>query len=130
MIISHENPFSIVHRLDFKAFVWSLNPEFKFVCRTTIKEDCMKIFEKEESKLYDEFDKLRCRVSLTSDMWSSNRNMGYLCITCHCVNDNWTLQKRIISFMQVEAPHLGMLLLQKSSLKNCMIGILIESYLV
>ena len=107
MIILHEYPFSIVHQLGVKAFTLSLNPELKFMCRTTIKEDCMMIFEKEKSKLYDEFYKLQCRVSLTSDMWSSNRNMGYLCITCHYINNNWKLQKRIISFMHVEAPHTG-----------------------
>lgn len=41
------------------------------------------------------------KVSLTSDCWTSIQNIGYLCLTAHWIDDNWKLQKRTLSFVQV-----------------------------
>jgi hypothetical protein len=41
MIVQHGLPFSIVEYSGFIKFVKCLNPMFKMVSRTTIKEDCL-----------------------------------------------------------------------------------------
>jgi hypothetical protein len=41
MVVLHELPFFIVEYDGFNEFVYSLNPLFKIVSRTTIKLDCM-----------------------------------------------------------------------------------------
>jgi hypothetical protein len=39
------------------------------------------------------------------DLKTSNQNKGYLCVTCHFINDEWKLHKRIINFMHLEGRH-------------------------
>ena len=78
MVILHEYPFALVDHAGFREFVRNLQPLFKMVSRTTIKKDCIKIFEEEKEKLYSLLDTLTSRISLTSDMWTSNQNKGYM----------------------------------------------------
>ena len=33
--------------------------------------------------------------------------MSYYCVTCHFIDENWQLQKRIITFRMMEYPHSG-----------------------
>jgi len=42
------------------------------------------------------------------DMWTSNQNKGYMCVTVHWIDDEWIIQKRIIKFMHVEGCHTGL----------------------
>jgi hypothetical protein len=51
------------------------------------------------------FKNFNHRVSLTGDMWTSNQKLGYLCITCHWIDDKWRVRHRIIRFCLVETPH-------------------------
>lgn len=46
-------------------------------------------------------------MSLTSDMWTSNQTLGYICITIHFIDMNWKLHKMIIRFCMLETPHNG-----------------------
>jgi hypothetical protein len=76
------------------------------VSRTTIKSDCMKVFETEKDKLTKIF-KCVDRISLTSDCWTSNQTIGYMCLTAHYIDSDWKLQKRIIGFNELAPPHSG-----------------------
>ena len=40
-------------------------------------------------------------------MWTSNQTLGYMCITCHYITDDWEVNKEIIKFFVVETPHSG-----------------------
>lgn len=110
MIILHEYPFSIVEHAGFRSFVCSLQPLFRIPSRNTVKSDCMKIFESERHKLSDLLEKLSSRMSLTIDMWSSGspkKNLGYVCLTAHYIDEEWKLQKRIINFCAIKIPYTG-----------------------
>jgi hypothetical protein len=48
-----------------------------------------------------------CRVSLTTDLWTAHQNSCYMVITCHYLDEDWTIQKRIIRFCVVKTPHDG-----------------------
>jgi hypothetical protein len=103
----HGLPFSIVKYPKFRSFVASLNPWFPTISRITIRSYCMLSFEKAKAKLRERLSKKGYRVSLTADLWTSNQNMGYLCVTCHYIDVEWKLYKRIIKFALVETPHGG-----------------------
>jgi hypothetical protein len=58
--------------------------------------------------LYGVLDKLDCRVCFTSDPWTSNsRDRGFMALTCHYIDDDWKLKKRIICFTPLSSPHIG-----------------------
>ncbi|KAJ4784874.1 Zinc finger BED domain-containing protein DAYSLEEPER [Rhynchospora pubera] len=49
-----------------------------------------------------------CRFSFTSDLWSNKgRDRGFMAITCHYIDDNWILRKKIITFVPLPSPHTG-----------------------
>lgn len=106
LIVVHALPFSLVEYPRFRSFVNSLNPCFTHVSRTTIKSDCMRAYEDAKMELHDVLKNSTCRISLTADLWTSKQTLGYLCVTCHYIN-NWRITKRIIKFALVETPHDG-----------------------
>jgi hypothetical protein len=46
-------------------------------------------------------------ISLTSDCWTSNQTIGYVCLTAHFVDSDWKIQKRVIGFNELAPPHSG-----------------------
>ncbi|XP_022031105.1 zinc finger BED domain-containing protein RICESLEEPER 2-like [Helianthus annuus] len=44
-------------------------------------------------------------VSLTSDCWTSNQTISYMCLTAHFIDCDWKLQKCIIGFNELAPPH-------------------------
>jgi hypothetical protein len=67
--------------------------------------------------------------SATMDMWTSNQNKGYMCITIHWVDDTWQMQKRIICLPHVKGHHRGELLATEF-IKGVMSWNLEKSYLL
>ncbi|XP_072954573.1 zinc finger BED domain-containing protein RICESLEEPER 2-like [Typha angustifolia] len=96
-----------------------LNPHYERISRNTMRSDVMKVYEsaKEEVKL---LLKGTYRISLTSDLWTSNQNIGYMSLTAHFVDSDWTLQKRIINFCQLEPPHTGVAI--SDAIIDCLIA--------
>jgi Domain of unknown function (DUF4413) len=106
MIIAHELPFMFVEYQWFNILMKYNNPLYQRVSRTTIKNDCIKIFESEKEKIKKNFRNIKM-ISLTTDCWTSNQTIGYMCLTAHYIDSNWKLQKRIISFTELAPPHTG-----------------------
>lgn len=106
-IIMHEYPFNIVEHDYFVDFIKSLRPTFPIKSRITVRKDILNIYEEEKKKLWQHLLTLSCRFSTTMDMWTSNQNKSYMCITVHWIDDTWKMQKRIIKFMHVEGHHSG-----------------------
>ncbi|XP_078156107.1 zinc finger BED domain-containing protein RICESLEEPER 2-like [Carex rostrata] len=105
MVVAHEYPFNMANHLFFRVFVKNLQPQFRLNKRNTIRSDCVKLYQEEKVNLYNVLDKINCRVSLTTDMWTSASVQGFLCLTCHYIDDNWKMQKRILNFVRVPSPH-------------------------
>lgn len=106
-IIMHEYPFNIVEHDYFVDFIKYLRPTFPIKSRITVRKDIINIYEEEKKKLWQHLLTLSCRFSTTMDMWTSNQNKSYMCITVHWIDDTWKMQKRIIKFMHVEGHHSG-----------------------
>uniref|UniRef100_A0A8I6YW14 Transposase n=1 Tax=Hordeum vulgare subsp. vulgare TaxID=112509 RepID=A0A8I6YW14_HORVV len=54
-----------------------------------------------------ELQNLDSRICLTSDMWTSSQNLGYMSITAHYIDAEFNYKKKIISFTDVKYPHTG-----------------------
>ena len=59
------------------------------------------------TQLINDITSLRGSISLTSDMWKSTAKREYICVTSHYIDNNWTLQKRIIGFRAMYYEHTG-----------------------
>lgn len=107
MIIGHGMPFSLVENSHFKSFIQSLQPLFTIPSRSTIKKECIELYWDLKDCLKNELIRQGGKVSLTSDIWTSNQNIGYLSVTCHWIDTQWHLQQRVINFKNIPAPHTG-----------------------
>ncbi|XP_077228634.1 zinc finger BED domain-containing protein RICESLEEPER 2-like [Tasmannia lanceolata] len=119
MLVVEELPFKFVEREGFRNFCRVLQPRFNFNSRTTLKKDCLELYKKEKKKINEALKKSDQRVCLTTDMWTSIQNLGYMCITIHYIDTEWKLHKRIISFCSVPSPHTGAI---ANELEVCLLG--------
>lgn len=123
-IIMHEYPFNIVEHEYFIDWVKSLRPDFPLKSRVSVRKDIMDIYLKEKDKLYEYLKTIKCRFSATMDMWTSNQNKGYMCVTLHWIDTDWKIQKRIINFFHVKGRHTGEKL--SDSLSSCLLKWYVE----
>ncbi|KAL0413310.1 UNVERIFIED_CONTAM: Zinc finger BED domain-containing protein RICESLEEPER 2 [Sesamum radiatum] len=113
MVILHDYPLLMVEHIDFRRFVASLQPCFNMVSRNTMKSDIMRIYGDEKVKYFQLLDKLKRRVAITTDMWtSSNNKKGFMAVIAHFFDDSWTLRSFILRFVYVPAPHTAEVLAQ------------------
>lgn len=102
MIILHGYPLQMVEHVGFKIFVRNLQPLFELVTFDGVEGDCMQIYHKEKQKVSDLLDRLPGKISLSADMWTAKGGAKYLCLTAHCIDDDWQLQKKILNFILVD----------------------------
>ena len=107
-IIKHNYPFNIVEHEYFEIFLNNLEPNFKLISRNTARADVISVYKEEKAKLYKYLDDFDGKISLTTDLWTSDhQNFAYACLTAHYVNEHWELKKKIIAFKSVPYPHDG-----------------------
>lgn len=46
-------------------------------------------------------------ISLTTDMWTSNQTISYMCVVAHYIDKHWRMQTRVLAFMELDPPHSG-----------------------
>ncbi|GAA0150061.1 hypothetical protein LIER_09085 [Lithospermum erythrorhizon] len=107
MILAHEYPFNIIEHKVFNEFLRAYIPYYKKISRYIVRKEYFGVYDKEKERLINILSKVN-RVSLTTDCWWSGvQRIGYMVITCHYVDRNWNLHKRVLSFVNVHPPHNG-----------------------
>ncbi|KAK9037534.1 hypothetical protein V6N11_022442 [Hibiscus sabdariffa] len=90
MIILHNYPLAMVEHAGFKIFVRNLQPLFELVTCNKVEADCMEIYVKEKQKVYEIFDKLPGKISVSADMWTaSDGAAAYLSLAAHYIDEDW-----------------------------------------
>lgn len=112
-IIEHKYPYRYVEHKATRDLHLYLNGNVKVISRNTAKADVLAIYVRERENLKKALQKARSRICLTSDLWSSSTSDGYLALTAHYVDENWTLQKQILTFHHVPPPHNGPVLAER-----------------
>ncbi|KAH9658754.1 BED-type domain-containing protein [Citrus sinensis] len=102
MIIMGELPLSFVDNKGFWHFYSVAIPQFVMPSRRTIGRDVMDLFLEEKTMLKSLICNNKRRVSLITDLWTSVQNMSYMVITTHFIDNDWCLNRRIISFSVIE----------------------------
>lgn len=106
-VVRHDLPFQFAEYDGIRRCFSYLNPEAKLVSRNTLKADILKMFKREKDKLKEELSVVRSRISLTFNCWTSITTDGYISLTAHFIDNNWTLQKRTLNFRFMPPPHTG-----------------------
>ena len=118
MVVIDELPFRFVEGEGFRNFVYAAYPRFKIPSRWTVNRDCFASYVDERTKIKTFFKEHSQRVSLTTDSWTSNQRINYMCITAHFIDDEWRLHKKIISFVPISS-HRGEYIAK--ALESCLI---------
>ena len=124
MIFYHEYHFSMMEHVVFNKFMRANTPYWQKISRTTARNDCQSTYEIEKKKLKTILRGVN-KVSITTDMWTSGQKISYMVITCHFVDPDWHLQKRVLNFCNVPPPHNGVII--ADALQKCFIDWGIEN---
>ncbi|CAN1812879.1 Zinc finger BED domain-containing protein RICESLEEPER 2 [Linum perenne] len=93
-------------------------PLYKKISRTTSTTDVFSTYEVFKKKIMEVL-KIAQRISLTTDLWKSSQTVEYMVVTCHFVDRNWKLQKRILNFCDLPPPHSGISI--SDALHKCLV---------
>ncbi|XP_031378256.1 zinc finger BED domain-containing protein RICESLEEPER 2-like [Punica granatum] len=112
-IIMHDLPLAFVEYTAIRSVFAYLRESVPVISRNTARADVLKVYKKEKSRVKSLLEKASGRICLTSDLWTSIATDGYLSLTAHFIDKNWSLQKRILNFSPMPPPHTGVALSNK-----------------
>ena len=92
------SPFHIGETAPFVNFMRQFLPSWPFIGRDAIVRSVSQQSRQVRRELKANFKKVQqeTRLAMTSDMWSSRANDGYLTMTVHWIDDEWRLRKKIL----------------------------------
>ena len=67
-------------------------------------------------------------ISLTTDLWTSNQTLSYMCLVAHYIDNDWKMQCRVLHFFELDPPHKGLVIGQV--VYECVAGWKIEDKIV
>ncbi|XP_031262506.1 zinc finger BED domain-containing protein RICESLEEPER 1-like [Pistacia vera] len=103
----HEHPFTVVEDEGFNMMQKCGMSLWEKITRTALKQHCVTVYEIQKKKLVNLLKSIN-KISLTIDLWnSSNQKLEYMVVTGHFIDNDWKLQKRVLNFVHILAPRLG-----------------------
>ncbi|KAM0875988.1 hypothetical protein ACQ4PT_036457 [Festuca glaucescens] len=106
MIMLHEYSFRMVEHEWFNIVLNYLNPLYTPMGRKAIRAECMRVYKKEKERLKVALQEVDY-ISLTTDLWTSNQTIAYMCVVAHYIDTNWKMQTHVLAFMELDPPHSG-----------------------
>jgi hypothetical protein len=85
-IVKHELPFSFVEYDGIREMIRYCHKDVPLISRNTAKADLVKMYLLEKQKVKSFLNVCLGRISLTSDMWTSLKTDGYICLTAHFID--------------------------------------------
>ena len=105
-LASAQLPLSMGEDPAFEAYIrTAYNPQFRSVSRNTTRADTIRLFERIRAQIIEDMGTFHASVTCTSDIWTGCNRVGYICVTGHYVDSNWTFQKRLLAFRNIPYPH-------------------------
>ena len=75
--------------------------------RTFFTSRLEQMFVDVKNSLKKQLASLASFVALTADIWTSSKNDSYLSVTSHFVDNEWTLNHRVLTSLPVDDRHTG-----------------------
>ena len=105
MIIVHEYSFRMVEHKWFNILMKWMNSNYESIGRKTIKNECMKVYESEKEQLRKSLREAES-ICLTTNLWTSNQNVQYMCLVAHYIDSDWVLKCRVLNLLSKILPTL------------------------
>ncbi|XP_044312889.1 E3 SUMO-protein ligase ZBED1-like [Drosophila rhopaloa] len=104
MIAVDVQPFSCVEDEGFSALLKKMDPRYKLPSRTYLRDVYLpREYEKCIETLRGILNSVD-HLALTTDLWTSRANEGYITITCHFISNNFKLESAILSTQHLLTP--------------------------
>jgi hypothetical protein len=109
MVLFHEYPFNMMEHELFNKFMRACTPHWKKISRASVRNECFNTYNSEKKRLKTLLSGVD-KVNITTDLWTSAQRISYMVVTCHFVDSDWFLQKRVLNFFNVPPPHSGVII--------------------
>lgn len=106
MIVEDLRPINTVEGRGFRQLLEFCEPNYTIPGRTFFTTRLEQMFVDIKNSLQKELA-LTSFVALTSDIWTSSRNESYLSVTSHFIDNEWTLNHRVLTSLPVDDRHTG-----------------------
>ncbi|KAL4153704.1 hypothetical protein QTP88_001537 [Uroleucon formosanum] len=117
MITKDFQPFKIVEDEGFRHFVHLLNPSYKIPNRHTLSKVHIPALYQRCLNETKEMIKTEAECGcITTDCWTSRSNMGYITITFHFIDTNFSLKSVLLGCHEFSESHTGLNLSNKIKL--------------
>lgn len=110
-VIRHSYPFNFVEHGGTREVHTYLNPRVQHISQQMVKDDVLGIYRQEKERFALALESIP--VSLTFDLWFSEKADGYLLLRANFMDENWTPQSRMLNLKFIPPPHEGPLLAEK-----------------
>ncbi|XP_042499569.1 zinc finger BED domain-containing protein RICESLEEPER 2-like isoform X2 [Macadamia integrifolia] len=107
LIVRHELPLVFVEYEEFRELITYLFPGYTHIARNTQMSDILRLYNLESIRIRNLLNSFPGRISLTSDLWTSITNDGYIALTSHYIDKDWVLHKKLLKFCIMPPPHTG-----------------------
>jgi hypothetical protein len=106
-IITDQQAFSVVENEDFCAFIKELDQKFRLPTRQSISESIIDLYNNQKQMLRTFLMTMQNKFTITTNVWSSCTNLGYLAIMLHWINENWSSSKILLDIVPLHERHTG-----------------------
>ncbi|KAJ8515596.1 hypothetical protein ONZ45_g6994 [Pleurotus djamor] len=112
-MVSCDQPFTEVDRPELRALIQYLfqtggqETEIRIPGHTTARKKIMKLGEDTIDEMVIMFSKVKSKVSLSLDAWTSSNQHAFLAIVAHFVNNDGVLEELLIDFKELIGSHSG-----------------------
>ncbi|XP_013592467.1 PREDICTED: zinc finger BED domain-containing protein DAYSLEEPER-like [Brassica oleracea var. oleracea] len=105
MITMHDYPLHMVEHPGFVSFVHTLQPNFfDALSFNNVQGDCVATYLAEKQNVIRSLEGIPGRFCLTLDFWTSKLTLGYVFITCHFIDNDWKIQKKLLNVLMEPCP--------------------------
>lgn len=98
-------PMNIVTGRGFRRFCHLMNPSFKVPCRATVTKHVDLLYQELKKEVIEETQGT-C-MSLTTDMWTSVAQRGFITVTGHYITKDWALKCKVLATRPIDDKHTG-----------------------
>jgi hypothetical protein len=133
-IVLNDQPFTEVESESFRKLLKLLNPNLKILSANTVKRRILGMFQSKQLERKQIYEDLDCKVSFTTDCWTSPNMIAFIGVTAHYIDTDWNLQAHTIDFKHLPGIHSGYALrstfesvLRDFGLENKTLGITLDN---